>query len=122
MAEKNILAFFKSTEEAKNVAHQMKKLGVTDLQIDRFSNYPLGSADQLTNPVNGSTSSQAQLTLGAGGGKDTGILVSADVSASGMSDGGQDSITGRDVLIAAIVDEAVFDQSIQLIKDAGGLV
>ncbi|ODA40362.1 hypothetical protein [Desulfosporosinus sp. BG] len=122
MTEKNILAFFKSKETANNVANQMKNLGVTDIQIDRFSIYPLGSSDQSANPVTGATPSQATLTLGANGGQDTGILASSNVCASGMSDGGQAPISGRDILVAAVVDESVFDRAIQLIKDADGIV
>lgn len=122
MSEKNILAFFKSPEEAKKVADKIKNLGVLDIQIDRFSKYPVGSADQVTNPLTSDTPSQATLTVGATAGRDTGILASADVGASGMSDGGQAPITGRDILIAAVVDESVFDQAIQFIKDGNGLV
>ena len=122
MAEKNILAYFKSPEEANKVAEKIKNLGVMDVKIDRFSKYPLGSADQLTNPLTGDTPSQATLTLGANAGRDTGILASTDVSASGMSDGGQDPITGRDILLATIVDESIFDQARQLIREGDGLV
>lgn len=122
MTEKNIIAFFKTSEEAQKVAEQIKSLGVTDIQIDRFSKYPLGSADFVNNPTTGDMSSQATLTLGASPDRDTGILTSADVGASGMSDGGQDSVSGRDMLVAAIVDESVFDKAIQFVKDNGGLV
>lgn len=122
MAERNILAYFKSPEEANEVAGKIKNLGVIDIQIDRFSKYPRGSADQLTNPLTSDTPSQATLTLGANDGRDTGILASADVSASGMSDGGQAPIAGRDILIAAVVDESIFDKAIQLIKEGDGLV
>lgn len=122
MAERNILAYFKSPEEADKVAEKIKNLGVMDVKIDRFSKYSLGSADQLTNPLTGDTPSQATLTLGANAGRDTGILASTDVSASGMSDGGQDPITGRDILLATIVDESMFDQARQLIREGDGLV
>ncbi|MBC2722553.1 hypothetical protein [Desulfosporosinus sp.] len=122
MAEKNIIAYFKSPEEANKVADQMKSLGVEDIQIDRFGKYPLGSADQLSSPGTGELSSQATLTLGASEGRDTGILASADVSASGMSDGGENPISGRDIVLAAIVDQSVFDKAKQFIKDADGLV
>ncbi len=60
--------------------------------------------------------------LGANAGSDTGILASADVSASGMSNGGQAPITGRYVLLAAIVDESIFDKARQLIREGDGLV
>ena len=122
MTERNILAYFKSPDEANKVAEKIKKFGVTDIQIDRFSKYPLGSADQLTNPLTSDTPGQATLTLGASTGRDTGILTSTDVSASGMSDGGQDPITGSDILLATIGDESIFDQTRQLIREGDGLV
>ncbi|SPF56591.1 conserved hypothetical protein [Candidatus Desulfosporosinus infrequens] len=93
-----------------------------DIRIDRFSQYPLGSTDQLTNPLTGDTPSQATLTLGASTGRDTGILTSTDVCASGMSDGGQDPITGSDILLATVVDESIFEQTRQLIREGNGLV
>lgn len=122
MTEKNILAFFKTSEEAKKAAEQIKGLGITDIQVDRFSKYNGGSADFVNNPITGDIPSQATLTLGVSSDRDTGVLASADVSASGMSDGGQDSVSGRDVLVAAIVDESKFDRAIQFVKDNGGLV
>ncbi|WP_088186581.1 hypothetical protein [Desulfosporosinus sp. FKA] len=122
MTEKNILAFFKTSDEAKIAAEQIKGLGVTDIQIDRFSKYPHGSADFVNDPTTGDMPSQAALILGASSDQDTGVLASADVSASGMSDGGQNSVSGRDVLIAAIVDESQFDRAIQFVKDNDGLV
>ncbi|AFQ42911.1 hypothetical protein [Desulfosporosinus meridiei] len=123
MGEKSIIAYFKSPEDANRVADQIKSLGVKeDIQVNRFGKYPLGSSDKLINPTSGQISSQATLTLGASGDRDSGILASADVSASGMSDGGDNPITGRDILLATIVDETVFDQAMLFIKDADGLV
>lgn len=119
---KNILAYFKSPEAANKVLEKLKGLGVTEIQIDRFGRYSLGSAEQFMNPLTSDTPSQATLTLGADAGQDSGILLSADVSASGMSDGGQDPITGRDILLGAVVDEAIFDQCRQLIREGDGLV
>lgn len=119
---KNILAYFKSPEEANKVLDKLKNLGVNDIQIDRFGKYSLGSADQFMNPLTGDTPSQATLTLGANAGRDTGILVSTDVSASGMSDGGQNPITGRDIILGAVVNESVFDKARQLIREGNGLV
>lgn len=122
MTEKNILAYFKSPEEANKVVEKIKNLGVIDYQIDRFNKYPLGSADQLMNPLTSGTPSQATLSLGTDVGRDTGILASTDVSASGMSDGGQAPITGQDILLTAIVDESIFDKAKQLIREGDGLV
>ena len=121
MTTKNILAYFKSPEEANKVADEIKNL-VSYIKVDYFSRFPRGSADQITNPLTGDIPSQATLTLGANAGRDTGILASTDVSASGMSDGGQSPITGRNVLLAAIVDESTFDKARQVIHDGDGLV
>lgn len=120
MDEKSIFAYFKTEDEAKDVEEKIKSLGVIDIQIDRVNKYPLGSSNKLTNPLTGKPSSQATLTLGASGDKDTGVLASADVSASGMSDGGQDVITGRNILLVAIVDESVYEDATGIISDAGG--
>lgn len=122
MSNKNILAYFKSPEDANKAADEIKNLA-SYIKVDRLSKYPLGSADKISNPTTGDIPSQATLTLGANSGhRDTGILASTDVSASGMSDGGQSPITGRDVLLAAIVDESVFEQARQLIHKGDGLV
>jgi hypothetical protein len=40
--------------------------------------------------------------------------------ASGMSDGGQDVITGRNILLVAVVDESVYNKATGIIRDAGG--
>lgn len=123
MSEASILAYFKSPEEAQKVAKQIKDLGVSELQIDRINSYSGGSADLLSNPLTGDVSSLASITLGSGQlGKDSGVLLSSDVSASGMSDGGQNPISGTDILLAAVVDEQIQDQVKEIIKNAGGIV
>lgn len=121
MTKKNILAYFKSPEEANLAADKLNKTINPDfIKVNRFNKYPLGSADHLMSPDD--TPSQATLTLGANAGRDTGILASADVSASGMSDGGESPITGRDILLAAVVDEPMFEKARQIIKEGDGLI
>ncbi|OLN29412.1 hypothetical protein [Desulfosporosinus metallidurans] len=120
MGEKNIFAYFKTEDEAKEVEKKIKDLGVIDIQIDRVNKYPLGSSDKLMNPLTGNPSSQATMTLGASSDKNTGVLSSADVSASGMSDGGQDVITGQNILLVAVVDESVYENATGIIREAGG--
>lgn len=122
MAERNIIAYFKTPGQAEEAAKQLKNLGVEDVRIDRFSAFPGGSADELMNPLTGNISSQAEMTLGSISGHDAGVLLSADVGASGMSDGGQGTISGRDVVLAAVVDEGIWEQSRQMVRGSGGLV
>lgn len=123
MAEKNILAYFKSPEEAEGVSMKLKSLRVNDVSIDRFSRYPGEGVDHIMNPITGDFASLGNLTLDADfSNKSAAILSAADVSASGMSDGGQGGPTGRDILLTAVVEEQIFDKALQVIKDGGGQV
>lgn len=123
MTEKNILAYFKSPEEAEGVKKKLQALRAIDVQIDRFGRYPGESVNEPVNPITGNIVSLAGLTMGAEiSEKGVGILLSADPSASGMSDGGQGGPTGRDILLTAVVDEHAYDQALQVVQDAGGLV
>jgi hypothetical protein len=121
MKERNILAYFNTVEQAEAIANKIKSMGVKDVQIDRIDKYGGGTADHLMNPVTGQIGSLSDLTLGDISG-DIGPLTAADTSASGMSDGGGSSVTGRDVLLAAIVDESQFEQLRQQIRSQGGLI
>lgn len=123
MGERNILAYFKSPEQAHEVASQLKSMGIDGVAVDRFSAYPGGSMDDLMNPITGRISSQARMTLGDGIlNRDAGVLASVDIAASGMSDGGQNAISGRDIVLAAVVDEGVFEQAREAVRQNGGLI
>jgi hypothetical protein len=122
MGTKNILAYFKTPDEAEKVAKYLQSIGVKDVKIDRFSKYPGDGVEEIMNPITGKISSLANLTSDANvAGRDIGILAAADISASGLSDGGQE-ITGRDILLAAAVDEAHFHNALRVVKDAGGMI
>jgi hypothetical protein len=51
-----------------------------------------------------------------------GILMAADPSASGMSDGGQGGPTGRDILLTAVVDEEIHEKVLRLVAEHDGMV
>jgi hypothetical protein len=122
--EKNILAYFKSPEEAEGAAQKLHALRAIDVSIDRVSKYPGGGGGaHAENPIAGDFGSLASLTLGADvGGNSPGILMAAGTDASGLSDGGQGGPTGRDVLLTAVVDEGVHRQALSVIEQAGGAV
>lgn len=123
MAEKNILAYFKSPEEAEAVAKKLQSLRVADLSIDRFSTYPGGELNDTMHPITGDITSLASMTLNAAlTNRSAGILGAADPSASGMSDGRQDGLEGRDILLTVVLDEQSFDQAMSIIEEAGGYV
>ena len=121
--EKNILAFFKSPEEAQNAAKQLEALGTIDMSIDRFSKYPGAELNSISNPVTGEISSLASLSLNANiDSRDEGILLAAGPDASGISDGGQEMISGRDILLTVVVDENVHEQAMKICEQAGGMI
>lgn len=123
MTEKNILAYFKTPEEAEGIASKLKALKAIDISIDRISEYPGEGVQQKTNPITGDIESLGDLTLNADfSNKSAAILAAADVDASGMSDGGQGGPSGRDVLLTAVMEEQVFDKALKLVKDGGGML
>lgn len=121
--EKNILAYFKSPEEAEGAAQKLHALRAIDVSIDRFSKNPGDGIDHVENPITGDVPSLAALSLDADvTNQSAGILLASGPDASGMSDGGQGGPTGRDILLTAVVDENVHHQAMQVIKEAGGLL
>lgn len=122
MGDKNILAYFKSPEEAENVARRLQSLRLQDVSINRFSRYPSESYD-LMNSVSTSLSGLASITQQTSiGFPGADILSSADPSNSGMSDGGQGGPTGHDILLTAVMDEEVHHQVLRIIEEAGGIL
>ncbi|GIQ69707.1 hypothetical protein DUZ99_05510 [Xylanibacillus composti] len=123
MAEKNILAYFKSPEEAEGVKAKLEVLRAIDISIDRFSRYPGDGVEHIENPITGDITSLADLTLGADvSSRSAGILTAVDPGASGLSDGGQDDPVGRDILLTAVMPEETHEQAIQVIEQAGGML
>jgi hypothetical protein len=122
MAEINILAYFKSREEAERAESQLKLMGVVDLRIDLVSLYPGDGIDVITDPSTGEIPSLAHLTLGAEiETRDHGILISTDVAASGMS-GELDEMTGRNFLLIAVVDQSIHEEALKVIEVNGGVI
>jgi hypothetical protein len=122
MAEKNILAFFKSPEEAEKALQQMQSLNVVDSSVRRVDGYP-GDGASVNNPVTGDIPSLGAMTLSGDFDRNAGILAAASVSASGMSSGGPDNVvTGKDVLLTVVVQEQDHDRALQIVRDAGATV
>ncbi|RCX22750.1 hypothetical protein DFP94_101333 [Fontibacillus phaseoli] len=121
MSEKNILAYFKSPEEAEGVARKLNALRALEVSVDRFSRYAGEGYDPM-NPVAGKISSLSAITQDAAiTNTSAGILTAADPAASGMSHGGQGGPTGHDILLTAVVDESIHHQALRIVEEAGGL-
>ncbi|TJY42921.1 hypothetical protein E5161_08800 [Cohnella pontilimi] len=123
MAERSILAYFNTPDEAQKALEQLKKLKLADSSIDRFDGMPGDGLDVVTNPLTGEFRRLGNLTMhGDFKDQDVGILVAANVSASGMSSNGPENVvTGRDILLTAVVDEADYEKALDIVKKAGAL-
>ena len=123
MAEKNILAYFHSPEQAEGAASKLKALRAIDVQVDRFGKYAGSGYQSVMNPYAGDFGSLGRLTQAADvSTPDEGILIAADPAASGLSDGGGGGVTGIDTILAAVIDEAVYEQAVRVIQSAGGSI
>lgn len=124
MAEKSILAYFHSPEEAEQALQQMKQLRLVDSSIDRIDGYPGSGIDHIDNPITSDFPSLGYLTLGGDfDDRNAGILAAASVSASGMSSGGRENrVTGRDILLTIVIEEEDYERAMQIVQDADALV
>lgn len=124
MAERNVLAYFRSEEEAKAALEGIARLRIADSSIRRVDRYPGGGTQDTLNPIHPDFPGLGFLVYGADfTNRSTGILAAADVSASGLSSGGPDNrVTGRDVLLTVVVDERDYEQAVRIAMDAGAVV
>jgi hypothetical protein len=124
MAEKGILASFNDPAKAEAIASKLKALRAIDVQIDRISRYPEEAINDTPYTPAGRINSLATLTQDAAiSSVDAGILVSADPAASGLSDGVSGpggGVTGKDILLTAVVDESIYEQALRVIQEGGG--
>jgi len=126
MAEKTIFAYFHTPNEAERAVERLKSLKLLDYGIERIDGYAgpgHENLDKLGSTVTGDFGGLARLTLGGDfDNPDTGILAAASVSASGYSSGSPDNrITGRDIMLVAIVAEEDFERGERIVREEGAL-
>lgn len=123
MAERSILAYFRSRDDAEFVVSKLRGLELIDYSIDNFSRYPGDGVNRVMNPITSDFPSLGYLTLNADfPNTGAGILAAADVSASGMSDGGDTVITGRNILLTVVLDETSYEEALSIIESGGGMI
>lgn len=133
MADKGILAYFHDPAEAEQCRFRLQALRASDIQIDRVGENPGTGSGRIMNPLSQSGfPGLGYLTLdSAPAGPDVGILLAANVDASGLSDGSpglqasdKDGAADRprDTLLTVVIDEAMYDQAQRVIADAGGVL
>ncbi|WP_123042085.1 hypothetical protein [Cohnella candidum] len=123
MTERAILAYFNTPDQAHKALDQLKQLKLIESRIERFDGMPGDGVDVMMNPIRSDFDSLGELTLnGEFENRSAGILAAASVSASGYSSGGlENRVTGRDVLLTAIVDEQDYERAYNIVHEAGAL-
>lgn len=120
MAEKSILAYFRSPEEAEVAALKLKSLRIDNVSIDRFSKYS-GQSYDYSNVISDTMRGLGYASYsGFFGVTNEGILSAADPSSSGMSHGGAGGPTGYDILLTVVLDDANYLQAVRIIEQTGG--
>ncbi|QYR21830.1 hypothetical protein KZ483_01945 [Paenibacillus sp. sptzw28] len=124
MAERSILAYFNSPDQAEDALSKLKSLRIIESSIDRIDGYPGDGIDHIDNPITSDFPGLGYLTLGGDfSDRDASILAAASVSASGMSSGGTENrVTGRDILLTVVLQEEDYEQAMQAVRDAGALL
>ncbi|EGL82228.1 hypothetical protein CathTA2_2251 [Caldalkalibacillus thermarum TA2.A1] len=119
--EKAIIAGFKAMRQAERAQQALKRLPVLDMRIDRMSEHPLEELDtDPQNPITGDFPGLANAVYNTSMDRNSSVLVSADPSVSGISDGGGDNNIGTDVVLTVVVNEADFEQAQQIVRQYGG--
>jgi hypothetical protein len=133
MAERSILAYFNTPDQAKNALKQLKQLQLVDAKIDRFNGVPNDGPDfngPETNDIPTTGAAMADVpTMGpAVGGNDLGppgrdagdvtVTLGVNEEPGGVAPGWSD---GRDILLTAIVQEEDFDKAMSIVHQAGAL-
>ncbi|PWW05191.1 hypothetical protein DFQ01_105175 [Paenibacillus cellulosilyticus] len=126
MGDRAVFAYFNTPEQAEQALKGLEKLKLIEYKVERFDGYAgtgYQSLDQTGNTITGEFPGLGYLTLGGDFDQpDAGILAAASVSASGYSTGGPDNrVTGRDIMLVAIVGEEDYEQATQIVKEAGAL-
>ncbi len=123
MTEKNILAYFRSPEEAQSAATKLRSLRIEDLSIERFNQYPGEGVSRMMNPINGDIPSLGKLTLDADfPNRSAGIMAAIDPSASGMTDGRHDELMGYDILMTVVVTEDDHEKAMRVLEACGARI
>lgn len=123
MAERNLLAYFNAPEQAEGAKRKLQALRVIDARVDRIGAYPGSGMEQIQNPLTSNFSGLGELTLDAEfSDKSAAIMAAADPDASGLSDKGDETIAGKNVLLTVVVDEQDAHKAEAIVKECGGMI
>lgn len=123
MKERNILAGFRSVDDATKAADQLRQAGISTVQIDTVGQFPGDGVEKILNPITGEVPSLGSLTLAGDfpNGRDASVLAAASPDASGMADRGEDNLQAN-TLLTAVVPEERGDEATEIVRSYGGSV
>ena len=117
------LASFPIVTRTEEAAERLRRAGFIDTQLDTVSATSQGGrAEEPFNPSTGSFGSLSQLVMGAEPENDaSGILLSADASASGYAAGNAHA-DGHGWMVVAVTDgsDVEVERAVKIIKSHGG--
>jgi hypothetical protein len=118
--ERAIIAGFRTKAAAEQAGQELKSLGVIDMSIERIDEHPATKYERRPqNVITGDYPGLASGVYDRDMDRESGILTSADPSASGMSDGNDQDI-GIDVTLTVVVADKSFDQAEKIVRKHGG--
>jgi hypothetical protein len=128
LAEKSIMAYFHSPDDAHRLLPKLKALGTIDVQVARIGQFQGGGVSETFNPLTGGFPGLSFLTLNnESPGIDEGILAATDVDASGLSaprteDGYYDfnGVGNMDILLTVVIEEHSYEQAKRIVREGGG--
>jgi hypothetical protein len=123
MADKSVIAYFKTRDDAEAAAAKLHAIRALDVSVDSFARYPGEAVVGPVSPVTGNITSLAALTMDASvDTRETGVLMSADTNASGMSDGGQGGTSGYNYVLSAVVRPETHHLALRVVEETGGRI
>src|SRR5690606_6466578 len=120
---RSVFGYFSDQDAAQQAAHRLRQAGFSDTQLDALSaTSQEGRVDEPFNPSTGRFASLSQLVMGADPSEETsGILLSADASASGLATGDAHA-QGHGWMVVALTDgsDVQVERAVKIIKSHGG--
>lgn len=120
VGEKNLLAFFKSPEDAEEAKRRLQALGIDTVRITPVDRFPSEDRDWFPLSLSGGMPLAKLTEEKVPSGRNEAILMAANPVSSGMSDG-EGSVSGYNHLLIAVMDEALHHEAISIVREMGAI-
>lgn len=122
MAERHILAYFRSMSQAEGAKRKLQALRVPEIRIDTIgvqSAWGDSGGHSITGRMteSGFDPYNSELDI-----KSESMMLAADPDMSGMSDRGDQELMGNNILMTVTVDHQEDEKALSIIHEFGGVV